>query len=76
MLEVWEQIRLGWYGDKGWAGQEGGWKPANCSKMVAHAIGEMNKWVKDREKVLSGTMGALVVPSAFDKDDIGPLSGR
>ena len=30
----------------------------------------MNKWVKDREKVLSGTMGALVVPSAFDKDDI------
>ena len=28
----------------------------------------MNNWVKDREKVLSGTMGALVVPSAFDKD--------
>ena len=30
----------------------------------------MNNWVKDRGKVLSGTMGALVVPSAFDKDDI------
>ena len=70
MHEVWEQIRLGWYGYKGWAGQEGGWKAANCSKLVAHAIGEMNKWGKDSEKVLSGTMGALVVPSSFDKDDI------
>ena len=28
----------------------------------------MNKWVKGREKVLSGTMGALVVPSGYDYD--------
>ena len=70
MHEVLEQIRPGWYGNKGGAGQEGGWKAANCSKLVAHAIGEINKWVKDGEKVLSGTMGALVVPSVFDKDDI------
>ena len=30
---VWEQIRLGWYGDPSWAGQPGGWKPANCGNL-------------------------------------------
>ena len=32
--QVWEQIRLGWYGDPSWAGQPGGWKPANCGNLV------------------------------------------
>ncbi|CAB1108447.1 unnamed protein product [Ectocarpus sp. CCAP 1310/34] len=34
MLDVWKQIRLGWYGDPGLGGQEGGWKVANCGTLV------------------------------------------
>lgn len=45
MAEVWKQIRLGWYGDAEWKGQDGGWKAANCCELVAHAIGEMNTWI-------------------------------
>ncbi|CAN0594969.1 unnamed protein product, partial [Laminaria digitata] len=60
MAQVWEQVRKGWYGDRGWKGQEGGWKAANCSKLVKHAIKEMDKWVVN-DPVLSGSMRALVV---------------
>ncbi|CAM9976181.1 unnamed protein product [Ectocarpus sp. 8 AP-2014] len=73
MREVWVQIRKGWYGDKEWPGQEGGWKAANCSKLVDHAIGEMNKWVKDRDGVLSGTIGNLNKPDGYDTDDVSPV---
>ena len=73
MPEVWAQIRKGWYEDPSYPKQEGGWKAADCSKLVAHAIGEMNKWVKDRDKVLSGKIGALVVPEGYDADDASPL---
>ncbi|CAM9672000.1 unnamed protein product [Ectocarpus fasciculatus] len=73
MREVWVQIRKGWYGDKEWPGQEGGWKAANCSKLVDHAIGEMNKWVKDRDRVLSGTIGNLNKPDGYDTDDVSPV---
>ncbi|CAB1103515.1 unnamed protein product [Ectocarpus sp. CCAP 1310/34] len=73
MREVWVQIRKGWYGDKEWPGQEGGWKAADCSKLVDHAIGEMNKWVKDRDGVLSGTIGSLEKPDGYDTDDVSPV---
>lgn len=39
--QVWEQVWKGWYGDEKWEGQDGGWKPADCGKVVAHAIQEM-----------------------------------
>ena len=64
MMQVWEQVRKGWYGDSTWAGQEGGWKAANCSKLVEHAIKEMDKWV-DNDRILSGSMRALVVPQSY-----------
>lgn len=73
MQEVWVQIRKGWYGDAEWAGQKGGWKAADCSKLVAHEIGEMNKWIEKRDSVLSGTIGALVVPAGYDPDDVSPV---
>eukprot|EP00903_Cladosiphon_okamuranus_P015731 g14519.t1 len=73
MQEVWVQIRKGWYGDPAWAGQKGGWKAANCSNLVAHVIGEMNKWVKHRDTVLSGMIGALNVPAGYDPaEDVSP----
>ncbi|CAB1111045.1 unnamed protein product [Ectocarpus sp. CCAP 1310/34] len=53
--------------------QEGGWKAANCSTLVDHAIGEMNKWVKDRDGVLSGTIGSLIKPDGYDTDDVSPV---
>ncbi|CAB1106130.1 unnamed protein product [Ectocarpus sp. CCAP 1310/34] len=73
MREVWVPIRKGWYGDKEWPGQEGGWKAANCSKLVDHALREMNKWVKDRDGVLSGTIGSLIKPDGYDTDDVLPV---
>ncbi|CAB1111724.1 unnamed protein product [Ectocarpus sp. CCAP 1310/34] len=73
MQQVWVQIRKGWYGDPAWAGQKGGWKAANYSNLEAHAIGEMNKWVKDGDTVLSGTIGALNVPAGYDTDDVSPV---
>ena len=63
MAQVWEQVRKGWYGDSTWEGQEGR-KAANCSKLVVHAIKEMDKWVVN-DPVLSGSMRALVVPQSY-----------
>ena len=60
MTQVCEQVRKGWYGDLGWNGQEGGWKSANCSKLVEHATKEMDKWVVN-DRVLRGSMRTLVV---------------
>ncbi|CAB1110903.1 unnamed protein product [Ectocarpus sp. CCAP 1310/34] len=71
--EVWVQIRKGWHGDKEWPGQEGGWKAVNCSKLIDHAIGETNKWVKDRDGLLSGTIGNLNKPDGYDTDDVSPV---
>lgn len=64
MLDVWKQIRLGWYGDPEWDGQEGGWKAANCGKLVEHAIGKMNEWIGLYGGNLSGTIGSLEYPVA------------
>ncbi|CAB1117987.1 unnamed protein product [Ectocarpus sp. CCAP 1310/34] len=64
MLDVWKQIRLGWYGDPEWNGQEGGWKAANCGKLVEHAIGEMNEWIGLYGGNLSGTIASLEYPVA------------
>lgn len=60
MMQVWGQIQKERYGDSTWAGQEGGWKAVNCSKLVEHAIKEMDTWVLN-DSALSGSMGALVV---------------
>lgn len=60
MVEVWQQVRKGWYGE----GQDGGWKPANCGKLVEHAIKEMDKWVAN-DAVLSGDMSSLEVPQSY-----------
>lgn len=70
MKDVYVQIREGWYGNPKWTGQEGGWKEANCQRLVRHAIGNMNEWIKNRDKVLSGEIGALVIPSSYDPDDL------
>ncbi|CAN0312171.1 unnamed protein product [Ectocarpus sp. 4 AP-2014] len=71
MAEVWAQVRKGWYGDLTWEGQKGGWKPADCSKLVAHAVKEMNKWVAS-DPVLRGQMGALEqVPESYEDDAPG-----
>ena len=67
--QVWEQIRLGWYGDPSWAGQPGGWKPANCGNLVKHAIGEMDKWIAN-DAVLKGSIRQLETPEGYDKDDV------
>lgn len=69
MVEVWEQVRKGWYGDAEWGGQEGGWKPADCGKLVEHAIKEMDRWVEN-DAVLSGSMRQLDV-SKYCADDSG-----
>ena len=65
--DVWDQIRKGWYGDPEWDGQTGGWKPANCAKLVEHTIKEMDKWIR-KDDILRGTLRRLVVPRAYDKD--------
>lgn len=75
MKDVHSQMRKGWYGDPTWDGQEGGWKPADCSQLVRHAIDQMNDWVSKRDAVLSGVIGALVVPLEYDEDD-GPADGN
>lgn len=64
MLDVWRQIRLGWYGDPKWGGQKGGWKAADCGKLVEHAIGKMNEWISLYGGNLSGTIGSLVYQAA------------
>ncbi|CAB1108333.1 unnamed protein product [Ectocarpus sp. CCAP 1310/34] len=64
MLDVWKQIRLGWYGDPEWDGQERGWKAANCGKLVQHAIGKMDEWIGLYGGNLSGTIGSLEYPVA------------
>lgn len=64
MAQVWEQVRKGCYGDSTWGGQKGGWKAANCSKLVENAIKEMDRWVKN-DADLSGSMRALVVPESY-----------
>ncbi|CAB1120820.1 unnamed protein product [Ectocarpus sp. CCAP 1310/34] len=64
MLDVGKQTRLGWYGDPEWDGQEGGWKAANCGKLVEHAIGKMNEWIGLYGGNLSGTIGSLEYPVA------------
>ena len=76
MHEVWRQIRKGWYGDKDWKGKEGGWQAADCSKLVAHAIGEVNKWIAARGGSLRGTIGALEVSDSYDTDDVSKDEGR
>ncbi|CAB1117802.1 unnamed protein product [Ectocarpus sp. CCAP 1310/34] len=48
-------------------------RKANCSKLVEDAIGEMNKLVKDRDGVLSGTIGNLQKPDGCDKNDVSPM---
>ncbi|CAB1118710.1 unnamed protein product [Ectocarpus sp. CCAP 1310/34] len=64
MLDVWRRIRLGWYGNPEWDGQEGGWKTANCGKLVEHAIGKKNEWIGLYGGSLSGTIGSLEYPMA------------
>ncbi|CAB1096826.1 unnamed protein product [Ectocarpus sp. CCAP 1310/34] len=58
MLDISKQIRLGWYGEPEWDGQEGGWKAANCGKLE-HAIYKMNKWIGLYGGNLSGTIDGL-----------------
>ena len=67
--QVWEQIRFCWYGGPSWAGQPGGWKPANCGNLVKHAIGEMDKWIAN-DAVLKGSIRQLETAEGYDKDDV------
>lgn len=67
--EVYHQIRQGWYGNKDWPGQEGGWKEANCEGCVRHAIEEMNAWIKE-DTVLNGSIGSLVIPDNYERDHV------
>ena len=69
--EVYDQIRQGWYGNKDWPVQQGGWKPANCEGFVRHAIQEMNAWIAD-DTVLHGTIGSLVIPETYQHDAVIP----
>lgn len=50
-------------------GKKGGGKQRKCLKLVAHAIKEMNEWIESKDKVLTGTIGALVVSASYDADD-------
>ena len=66
---VWEKIRKGWYGDPACSWQEGGWKAADCRKLVGHAINEMDKWVEN-DSVLRGSMGNIQIPDRYDEDSV------
>ena len=67
--QVWEQVRLGWYGDLSLAGHPDGWKPANCGNLVTHAGGEMDKWIAN-DSVLKGSIRKLETPEGYDQDDV------
>ena len=67
--QVWEQIRLGWYGDPNWEGQPGGWRAANRGNLVRHSIGEMDKWIAN-DAVLKGSIRNLKTPEGYDIDDV------
>ena len=43
------------------------------TKLMAYASREMNKWVADRETVLSGTMGALALWSHLGRTGTIPM---
>ena len=74
MHEVWEADSPGLVRGRGVGrtGRRGGSQPEASQLLEVGAscrFDEMNKWVKDREKVPSGTRwGALVVPPGYDSD--------
>lgn len=61
MMDVYEQMLEGWYGDLEQKGQTGGWKVADCGKLFRHAIGDMNGRIA-KDEVLSGKIGSRKAP--------------
>lgn len=61
---------MGWSGDPTWTGQEGGWKAANCANLVRHADGDMNMWITDRDPVLKGSLGSLIILPAYYNNSV------
>ncbi|CAM9889488.1 unnamed protein product [Choristocarpus tenellus] len=53
---VTDQRRLRWCGDPNpnWDRIEGGWKPADCGKLIAHAKREITKYIEIEENSLEG----------------------
>ena len=71
MADDFEEIRGGWYRDPTSEGQERGWKPANCSELVAYANKEMEKWVVS-DPIVKGQMVALEeIPKSYEDDAPG-----
>lgn len=65
--ELWDQVSVkGWQGDPEWDGETGAWKPADFTKLVAHAFEEIHTWIQN-DAVLGCTIRRLVLPQAYDK---------